>query len=97
MTQQDDGSKSIEGQQPIGEQPTERRELPINEHCAQIVYDECGRQNERVMTALDELERLDLEHTEAYESLVQRGAAFRQMRGVLQDAVDSNLRSASDE
>lgn len=74
------------------EKPDLENDLPVNETIAQVVYDELGHQVDKVDEVLSQYEKTGLEHTASYETLRERGACFRTMRGVLQDMGDWDLR-----
>lgn len=73
-------------------EPDLENDLPVNETIAQLVYDELGHQVVKIDDVLHIYKENDLHHTPSYEMLEKRAAAFRSMRGVLQEMGDWNLR-----
>lgn len=55
------------------------------------VYNELGKQIEKIDTVLHTFEEQNLSHTESYETLEHRRARFAKMRGILNDSVHPDL------
>lgn len=64
----------------------------VDDKTMKEVYDELGRQIEKMDDVLEAYREQDLEHTDSFEQLEARSSRFRMMRGVLQESADETLR-----